>query len=194
MCGRYYMDDSVLPVISGLARQDDPGSLKNWPVKDICPTDMAPVLTGEKEGLKVNLQHWGYPGFKKGQTIFNARAESVLEKKMFQSGILHHRTVIPCTRFYEWNGNREKVEFYRGDSPVVFMAGFSDSYPDGSHYIILTTKANASVTGTHDRMPLILEEQEVRDWILNEEKTGTILKKVPALIQKRMEYEQETLF
>lgn len=74
------------------------------------------------------------------------------------------------------------------------MAGFFDIFPDGCRYIILTTAANESMIRTHDRMPLVLESSEVREWILDDGKTEELLHKVPVLLQKHAEYEQETLF
>ena len=165
-----------------------------WPAGDICPTDRAPVLTAAAAEMELHFLRWGYPGFQKGQTLINARTESVLNKRIFRNGVQHHRAAIPCTWFYEWNKDKEKIEFYRQDSPVIYLAGFFDHFADEGRYIILTTAANASMVHTHDRMPLILEEDEVRDWVLNDRKTEELLGKVPVLLQKRSEYEQETLF
>lgn len=194
MCGRYYVDDSVYAALSGMMRKTPGAGIRKRPENDICPTDTAPVIVRAESGVGLCFQHWGYPGIRKGQTIFNARAESVLEKGMFLNGIRRHRAAIPCARFYEWNRNKEKAEFYREDAAVLFMAGFFDRFPDGDRYIILTTEANESMAGTHDRMPLILEEREVPAWILDDGKTQGFLKKVPEHLQKRMEYEQQTFF
>lgn len=194
MCGRYYVDDSIYQTVAGMLQRADDEDRKKWPASDICPSDTAPLLTGAGDGLELSFQRWGYAGIGSGQMTINARAESALEKRMFRNGIRGHRAVIPCTRFYEWNRNKEKIEFSRQDSPAVFMAGFFDIFPDGCRYIILTTAANESMIRTHDRMPLVLESSEVREWILDGGKTEELLHKVPVLLQKHAEYEQETLF
>lgn len=160
---------------------------------DVHPTELAPVLAASGAGLAVCYMRWGYPGFRKGQTVFNARAESVIEKRMFVNGVRHHRVVIPCTFFYEWNRDKEKFEFYRQDAPVLYMAGFADSFEDGPRYVILTTAANDSMRMTHDRMPLILEPDGIRDWIMDDRKTGAILGQVPVLLSRRSQYEQMTM-
>ena len=74
------------------------------------------------------------------------------------------------------------------------MAGFCRRYEDGEHFVILTTAANASMEPVHDRMPLILEEREIASWILDDEKAEDILHKTPCLLERRMDYEQLTLF
>lgn len=46
---------------------------------------------------------------------------------------------------------------------------------------------------THDRMPLILEEEQMKDWVFCREMAEEILRWVPVLLEKRMEYKQRSL-
>ena len=46
----------------------------------------------------------------------------------------------------------------------------------------------------HDRMPLILEPAQVRDWLLDDKATDSILKQKPVMLDKYTEYEQLTFF
>lgn len=117
-----------------------------------------------------------------------------MEKPSFKNGILHRRIVIPATWFYEWNRNKEKNTFRRSDTPVLFMAGCYNRYEDGDRFVILTTEANSSMKPVHDRMPLILEQDEIADWILDGEKTTNFLKKTSCLLERKSEYEQLSLF
>lgn len=148
---------------------------------DIYPATLAPVL-GAGSGnfgcreIECRMLRWGLPGYmpkgstlkgsgKKGQVIFNARSETAMEKPTFREGIKNHRIVIPAAGFYEWNRKKEKYRFRRTDSPVLFMAGCFRHYEDGDRFVILTTAANASMEPVHDRMPLILEPDEIAAWI-----------------------------
>lgn len=193
MCGRYYIDDETAREIKKLIRQIDERLQKEKMGRDIHPTDLAPVLKGNGAYLETAWQKWGLPGIQNKGVIFNARSETVLEKRMFGDGVRHRRIVIPCTWFYEWNRNKEKITFYRKDSSVIFLAGFYNRLEDGDHFVILTTEANESMKTTHDRMPLILEPDELEDWVMEEEKVKEILNQKPALLAKRAEYEQQTL-
>ncbi|MCD7922116.1 MAG: SOS response-associated peptidase [Clostridiales bacterium] len=102
MCGVFYIDqDSVLEVRKFVTEVDQRIPAMDFS-KDIHPTDPAPVITGNRNGLRLSCQRWGYPGYQKSGVIFNARAESVQEKRLFQNGIRYHRAVIPAKHFYEF--------------------------------------------------------------------------------------------
>lgn len=199
MCGRYYVDDETAREIERIIRIADEKVRKAAPVKirakDIHPTDVAPILTAlENGGISCSMQKWGLPGFDGKQVIFNARSESALEKRMFREGVEHRRIVVPATWFYEWNRNKEKNIFYRKEQPVLFMAGIYNRYQGEDRFVILTTDANASMSPVHNRMPLILEPEEIADWILKKEKTEQLLHKVPCQLERRTEFEQLSLF
>ena len=201
MCGRYYVDDETAREIEKLVRQVDRklrqesmAAIKRIAEKDIYPTQMAPVLEGRGAFLRCGWQRWGFPGFQGKQVIFNARCESAMEKPMFRDSIRHGRMVVPAAWFYEWNRRKEKNTFYRKDSPVLFMAGCCRQYEDGARFVILTTGANDSMKPVHDRMLLILEEDEIAPWILDEKQAEHILHKAPCLLERRADYEQLTLF
>ena len=42
-------------------------------------------------------------------------------------------------------------------------------------------------------MPLILEREEIEAWLFQKERLENLLKKVPAPLNKKMEYEQQRL-
>lgn len=201
MCGRYYVDDETAREIEKLVRQMDGRkrqeslqAVSRIAAGDIYPGKAAPVLSGKDGSIACGWQYWGFPGPDGKKLIYNARCESVLEKPMFRGGILHRRIVIPASWFYEWNLSKEKNLFYRNDMPILFMAGLGRQYEDGEHFVILTTAANASMEPVHDRMPLILEQQEITEWMFHDTKTETILHKTPCLLERKTDYEQLSLF
>lgn len=193
MCGRYYIDDDTAREIARLVRQIDDGLRNGLKGRDIHPTDQAPVLAAQGDELKAEWQRWGLPGFDNKGVIFNARSETVLDKKMFREGVRSRRIVVPCSWFYEWNRNKEKITFYREDSPVMFLAGFYNRFEDGDRFVIITAGADEFMKSTHDRMPLILERDEIEDWILDDGKTEKLLVQKPVRLGKRAEYEQQIL-
>ena len=200
MCGRYYVDDDTAREIEKVIRQVDEklrrekeNSVTLQP-KDIHPTDMAPVLAASNGKLCCMWQRWGFPGQQGKQVIFNARSESALEKKMFRESVERRRIVVPATWFYEWNRNKEKNIFYRNTQPVLFMAGFYNRYQEEDRFVILTTAANESMQPVHDRMPLILEPDEIQPWVFDNGKAEQILQKTPCLLDRKTEFEQMRLF
>lgn len=163
-------------------------------VGDLYPGKDAPVLSVKDGSIVCEWQRWGFPGFEGNRLIFNARCESALEKSMFQDGIRHRRIVIPASWFYEWNSQKEKNTFCRKDMSTLFMAGIGRRYEDRERFVILTTAANASMEPVHDRMPLILERQDITEWMFRDEKTESILHRTPCLLERKTEYEQLSLF
>lgn len=95
MCGRYYIDDDTAREIEKLVRQVDE-KMRQAPMagspllaKDIHPSEVGPVIAAEGQKLCCRWQRWGFPGFHGKQLIFNARSESVMEKKIFwESAVL----------------------------------------------------------------------------------------------------------
>lgn len=194
MCGRYYVDRETTDELEQAVCLVDKEIREERFGKEICPTDLSPVIIESPAGLTLTGQRWGYPGIQNKGVIFNARAESVLDKKMFYRGIRNNRAVIPVACFYEWNKNKEKITFFRKDGKMLYLAGFYDHFEVGDRFVILTTAANDSMIRTHDRMPLILEPDQLEDWIRNDNRTESILKQVPVMLDKSAEYEQQTLF
>lgn len=201
MCGRYYVDYDTGREIEKLVWQVDEKLQRaaapcrvEITAKDIHPTDTAPILVSSGAGLECRWQRWGFPGFQKGQVIFNARCESAMEKPLFKEGILHCRAIIPAAWFYEWNREKKKYTFYREGHPAIFMAGCYRKYEDRDCFVILTTGANASMEPIHDRMSLILEKEEAVDWLLEGTKAGEMLRRTSPRLERKTEYEQLSLF
>lgn len=147
-----------------------------------------------RRALHAEKMQWGFPGFEKGKLLINAKAETVLEKKTFSDSVLNRRCVIPARWFYEWDRDKNKVLFSCPDSATVYMAGFFDCRDSLNRYVILTTQANESMKKVHDRMPLILSEESLKEWIYNDAKTMDFLQSRPSELKKQQEYEQLSLF
>lgn len=193
MCGRYYVDDETMREIERLVGDIDRKECLRG-ARDIYPSQEAAVLTGKRPALSVEFMHWGFLQYQKKGLLINARAETAPEKKTFRESVLHRRCVIPAGKFYEWNAAKNKVTFFREDTPVIYMAGFYNRFQEEDRFVILTTAANASMEKVHDRMPLILEEKEVEDWIYNPAFWETALHKIPPLLQQYQPYVQQSLF
>lgn len=198
MCGRYFIDDDILKEIEELVDLVDEelrqGVYFPLRARDIHPSDMAPVIVAGDKGLCCKCQKWGFPGFSGKQLIFNARSESALEKRTFRESVEHRRIVVPATWFYEWNKNKEKNIFYRKEQPVLYMAGLYNRYQDEDRFVILTTAANDSMKPVHDRMPLVLERDEIHKWLDEGGMAKVFLRKVPVLLERKTDFEQMRLF
>ena len=169
--------------------QGYPGAEPRYP-----GTEPEPCRPGTGPCIRAERMAWGFPRFDGKGLIINARAESVRERPAFRDSVEQRRCVIFARGFYEWNRSREKFSYEREDAPVLFMAGCFSRWEYGGHFVIITTAANPSVAPVHDRMPLILEPEELGDWVLDDQATESLLHKTPVLLEQRAEYEQMRLF
>lgn len=150
------------------------------------PTQQLPVITQSEGQRMMEIMRWGFlPVWAKDtkRAVINARVESLVEKPYFKGAVKRHRCLIPASGFYEWQ-QRET-----GKQPYLFtlknqhhfaMAGIYSIWesPDGSvvpTYAIITGKPNATVKPIHDRMPLVLEEDEEEVWLSNDEQAARII-------------------
>ena len=196
MCGRFYLDSDTAKEIEKTIRMVDEKLRMARYTKDIHPTENAPIISYQQGGMILEDKKWGFPGFDSGKVIFNARTESVLEKKMFRESVLRRRLVIPAAGFYEWNRKKEKVTFTSAEKgqPILYMAGFYNKYGNEDRFVILTTGANDSMADVHERMPLLLKHQDLEEWLRDDRRLEEFLHSEPHGLKRNMEYEQQTLF
>ena len=103
----------------------------------------------------------------------NARAENLTENKMFRDLLKENRCLVPASGFFEWkHEGKRRVPFYihKKDEPVFGFAGLYDIWqnPAGvmlQTYTIITTAANEVVAPLHDRMPVILKQDDEVRWL-----------------------------
>ena len=194
MCGRYYIDNDTLES----AAADFPGAVDRISsgnhAGEILPSCVAPVIGAYGAGLCFTEQRWGFPKNGGKGPVINARAETVSSVRLFAGGISSHRIAVPAGGFYEWNALKEKYTFTRPEGGPMYLAGIADMFENEPRFVILTTAANASMIKVHDRMPLILEKNQVADWILDGSSTAPILTRTPVVLKADAEYEQQSLF
>ena len=172
MCGRYELT-TKFDQLPTLLTKDLPKGFeqKYCPQHLIRPTD--PVLVLKNEGkITTSLMLWGFisewskdPFSKKRPRPFNARAETVGEKKLFRGSWRHKRCVLPASGFFE-KGHR----ISRKDSQPFWIGGLWNKWmgPDGSELetcCVLTTQPNNLVRPLHNRMPVIIPNGLEEDWI-----------------------------
>jgi len=177
MCGRYtFFTDKELQEIDDIIEQiSDDIQREKLKTGEIFPTDVAPVIVPHQKIVTPKLMAWGFPNFYGKGVVINARAETARTKKMFGASLESRRCIIPSTGFYEWDPQKQKFLFNMPDSGMVYMAGLFNRFDGEDRFVILTTQANQSMVGVHDRMPVVVPENQLDDWILDATKTDSIL-------------------
>jgi putative SOS response-associated peptidase YedK len=107
-------------------------------------------------------------GGKKRPPLLNARTDS-LRRGSFKSMLGNRRCVIPAEGFYEWreeDGGKQPYYIARKDGKPIMLAGiwdYSDVKGDRvASFAILTDEPNELVAPYHDRMPVVLEDAQMR--------------------------------
>ncbi len=172
MCGRYELTTEFVHLPS-ILKKDFPNGLEDKYVQQklIRPAD--PVLVLKNEGkIYTSLMLWGFisewakaPFENSLPRPFNARAETIGEKKLFRGSWKHKRCVLPASGFFE-KGYRIR----RKDSQPFWLAGIWNRWmsSDGSELetcCVITTEPNELVRPFHNRMPVIIPNGLEVDWM-----------------------------
>ena len=145
------------------------------------------MLVGEENELRPQPVIWGFPNFRsKSGVIINARRETAEEKRTFAESLKVRRCVVPTSGFYEWTQDKEKIKylFNRPGGGALYLAGLYNDYGDERRMVILTMAANQSVEDIHNRMPVVLSDNELADWVSNPNRALEILHRDGPLLEK----------
>ncbi len=179
MCGRYELNtekdnneiNNIIAEINTLYPE------ANYKTGEIFPTNSVPILTGSEDKVLPVIMNWGFPKWDGKGVIINAKSETAKDKKMFSKPLAEKRCVIPSTGFFEWqkkeiSKTKDKFMFINEDSKVLYMAGIYNSFKNEDKitefFVIFTRAANSFIRDIHDRMPVILYENEIKDWLTDD--------------------------
>jgi putative SOS response-associated peptidase YedK len=133
------------------------------------------------------IPRWA-PDASRAASLINARIETVAEKPSFRDLVAQHRCVLPMDGYFEWKEQLRhdamkpvKQPFYfsahvesrYSHKGVLAVAGLWTSWKDPNQpdsdvlqtAVALTTDANDMVGEIHHRMPVLLDERGVENWL-----------------------------
>lgn len=152
---------------------------------EVRPTDVAAVIApGRSKAKAVFPMKWGFTLKGIGKPLVNARVETTAIKPTFKDAWRSHRCIIPASYYFEWEhfkspdgktktGNKYAIQ-PKGKS-ITWLCGlyrFENEYPV---FTVLTREPSEELSRIHDRMPLILPENLIDDWINPDTKPETLL-------------------
>ncbi len=172
MCGRFELKTEFKDLPSVLKKDLPKGFERNYMKQELIKP-MDPVLVLKNEGkISTSLMLWGFisewakdPFDPSRPRPFNARAETIGNKKLFRGSWQHKRCLLPASGFLE-KGHCIR----RKDSKTFWLGGIWNRWisPDGSELescCVITTKPNELVMHIHNRMPVIIPNGLEEDWI-----------------------------
>ena len=183
MCCRYFYDRSE-ETLQWIARQAEESRLVNRFREiagrdlvcsgEISPAMVVPVLAtsraGEQRGFPMQ---WGYR-LNDSRMIVNARSETARDKTLFFQSWQKRRCAVPAAWYYEWehftrpDGKKEtgrKYSFRPEEGGITWLCGLYRIEDGLPRFVILTREPGEALSAIHDRMPLIVPERDVAEWI-----------------------------
>ncbi|WP_320665016.1 SOS response-associated peptidase [Prochlorococcus sp. MIT 1223] len=174
MCSRYQLT-SDFKDLPDLLKRSLPKNLEaNYSKQNLIKPD-APVLVLKNEGKAMTsimlwgfISEWANDPFSTSRPRprpFNARAETVKEKKLFRNSWRHKRCLLPANGFFE-----KKHLIRRKDSRDFWLGGIWSKWmsQEGSELescCVLTTTPNKLIRPLHNRMPVIIPYGLEEEWI-----------------------------
>jgi len=127
------------------------------------------------------LPNWSND-IKTSYKMFNARIETIFEKKSFSSLIRKNRCVIIGSSYFEWKAienskKKIKYRFSPNDKNLFLFAGLYNNWLDKStgeiipSVTMITKPAIDEISHIHNRMPAILSHSQFDIWLHSDIKT-----------------------
>jgi putative SOS response-associated peptidase YedK len=173
MCGRFSLKTPVEELARKFGARKAPQASSRYNIAPSQEVLAVRNLEGERE---LTPLLWGLiPSWsREPQGFINARAETVTEKPSFRDSFKRRPCLIPADGYYEWRKQgREGVKqpyYFRLQGGRVFaFAGVWDEWRSEGVAVpscaIITTAPNEVARAVHDRMPVILREEDYDLWL-----------------------------
>ena len=184
MCTRYFMDDapaSLAEILLSAKQSKLAGKFLNELGKPVItqgearPTDIVPVIATSQSGKRaVFPMKWGFTNPAHKSTIFNARTETAGIKPTFREAWESRRCIVPASYYFEWEHFKgadgktrtgDKYAIQPAGDDVTWLCGLYRMEGGLPFFVILTREPGEGLSRIHDRMPFILPENLIDDWI-----------------------------
>ena len=173
MCGRFAAAYDRERLAERFGAQIDAGL--PGPSWNVAPTQTVALAAQDGRGIRhlapaywTFVPSWSH-SLKLDYPTHNARIESALDKRTFADAARRQRALIPATGYYEWDGGH-RPHYFHGDD-VLLLAGLYNWWraDDRSPWLltctILTREAVGAAAQVHDRMPVLVGDDLIDDWL-----------------------------
>jgi putative SOS response-associated peptidase YedK len=147
------------------------------PRYNIAPGQMVPVVIAHSPNRVVLMRwslipHWAKDE-KTAYKMINARMETLAQKPAYRGLLKSQRCCVPASGYYEWKAEgKTKIPYYIHPSSGSFVAfaGLYDTWtnPQGQElqtFTIVTRDADDFMARLHNRMPVVLAEEDEQAWL-----------------------------
>ncbi|VTT28080.1 Gifsy-2 prophage protein [Klebsiella pneumoniae] len=175
MCGRFAQYSSRDEYFDSLGLKPDEVTFDPEPIGrfNVAPGTKVLLLSEREDALHLDPVFWGYgPEWWDKQPLINARGETAASGRMFKPLWNHGRAIVPADGWFEWQkeGGKKQPFFicHRKKQPLFFAA--IGKQPFGQDhgkegFVIVTSSSNQGMVDIHDRRPLVIAADAVREWL-----------------------------
>lgn len=188
MCCRFYIysSEEMNEIIESMPRS----LIDKWNRTDevktsgeIKPTDVAPVIAPNSRGERaIYPMKWG---FAEKSLLINASTESASKKPTFADAWKSHRCIVPSSYYFEWEHLKDlstgkektgaKYLIQAKNREMTYLCGLYRIVDGLPYFVILTREPAEEIKFIHDRMPLILPQERIDEWIKPDSKPEDII-------------------
>lgn len=179
MCGRFTLAAPIEEIINRFEVEafiKAEGYLPNY---NVAPSQSVLAIINNGICNKMGYLRWGLiPPWAKdltvGNKMINARAETLAEKPSFRNAYKKKRCLIIADSFYEWkrdeSNTKTPMRIKLKNNELFGMAGLWEQWksPEGKPIFscsVITTTPNELMKDIHNRMPVILKQEDEKVWL-----------------------------
>lgn len=133
------------------------------------------VRTAADNSTQIAVMRWGYVPHYDNNPVpkldpTNGRSASAFARPIYRLSIQQRRCVVVADGFYEWldtSTGKQGYYFQTASRTPFYLPGIYER-PHGpwpESFLIFTTDPNQLVARFNDRMPVILQAEQARQWI-----------------------------
>ncbi len=153
------------------------------PSWNMAPTAPLLVVRADAGQRSASIMRWGFTfnsrsgGGSSSRPLFNARSETLAQRPAFRRAFAERRCLVPANGFYEWRasseGGKTPMWVHRSDERPFALAGIYNDRPNEAASVI-TCDPNTLMSPIHNRMPVLLSDEECDEWLDPKADTDTL--------------------
>ncbi len=165
MCGRFAMYSSLQDLLKYIKTVS--GRDVYTPSYNISPGQYAPAIKLSDNMLIIDKFKWGidYTYKNKRSLLVNSRIETLTDRKKIRTNSRFTKCVIPANGFYEWKSRKKPFYCYSKTSNLLFLGGIILRNENTEQFSIITRESQGILQDLHHRMPLMITESIMTDWL-----------------------------
>ncbi len=177
MCGRFAAGNFTQAQMAKIVRDviGEPVSINTQTADHkmgyhIRPTDQVMVIDTADSAFEISSARWQINRTDSPAPIINAKIEN---NRFWANAWAHNRCIIPALGYFEWTkeSGRKQPNYIsiNSNAEVNFFAGFTGISGGNNRHdqsvAIITRPALSQIDHIHHRMPVVLSQTEIIDWL-----------------------------